>query len=234
MLCVANLSRFAQPAQLDLSEFDGMVPCRDAGLCRVPAVSRQPYPVTLAPYGFLWLELHPAPDTTTVQSDDSALLIGEPSEWKMLFENSNRRKLEDSILPGYIPRQRWFGNKSTTIRSTTIVDWGKLDSSSAIFCLVQVEYETGKADRYFVPMATAFGSAASTLRDSAAASILSAVLSPSGEGVLYDATYDIGSCQELLSVIENSTTSALQLGTVQGASSSALPGLLGGNDRAGG
>ena len=28
VLCVANLSRFAQPAQLDLSEFDGMVPSR--------------------------------------------------------------------------------------------------------------------------------------------------------------------------------------------------------------
>ena len=161
-----------------------------------------------------------------MQSDDSALLIGEPSEWKSCLKTAIDASWKTLFFPAIFPGNAGSATSPHTIRSTTIVDWGKLDSSSAIFCLVQVEYETGKADRYFMPMATAFGSTASTLRDSAAASILSAVLSPSGEGVLYDATYDIGSCQELLSVIENSTTSALQLGTVKGASSSALPGLL--------
>ena len=226
VLCVANLSRFAQPAQLDLSEYDGMVPVEMLGYVEFPSISRQPYAVTLAPYGFLWLELHAAPDAATVQSDDSALLLAEPSDWQKLFASNNLRRLEDSILPSYIGRQRWFGNKSTPIRSTTIVDWGKLDGDSIICCLVQVEYATGKADRYFLPVTLTFGSAAQTLRDTAAASIVSAVLSPGGEGILYDASYDMRSCQELLSMIQKSSTSGLRFGTVKGSSSSALPGLL--------
>jgi maltose alpha-D-glucosyltransferase/alpha-amylase len=226
VLCVANLSRFAQPAQLDLSEYDGMVPVEMLGYVEFPGITKQPYAVTLAPYGFLWLELHPAANDTAIQSDDAALLVADAADSKSLFDDSNRRKLEDTILPAYIPRQRWFGNKSAIIRSTTILDWGKPGSNGAILSLIQVEYDTGKTDRYFLPLTLAFGSAAHDLRESSPASILSTVLSPSGEGVLYDATYDARSCNEILTIIQNSSAAAMQRGTIQGQSSSALPGLL--------
>ena len=85
VLCVANLSRFAQPAQLDLSEYDGMVPVEMLGYVEFPTITRQPYAVTLAPYGFLWLELHPSPDTAAVQPEDSALLLADTSDWASLF-----------------------------------------------------------------------------------------------------------------------------------------------------
>ena len=226
VLCVANLSRFAQPAQLDLSEYDGMIPVEMLGYVEFPTISRQPYSVTLAPYGFLWLELHPSTETAAVQPEDSALLLADTSDWASLFLDGNLRKLQESIVPTYLPLQRWFGNKSTAIRSTTIADWGKLDRSSAIFCLVHVEYETGTADRYFLPIATAFGQSARTLRDNSPTSILSAVLSPAGEGVLYDATFDPNSCQALLNIIAKSTTFPMQQGSVEGMPSSALHGLM--------
>ena len=57
VLCVANLSRFAQPVELDLSAFAGMVRWRCSGYVEFPAIGRQPYPLTLGPYGFLWFEL---------------------------------------------------------------------------------------------------------------------------------------------------------------------------------
>ena len=226
VLCVANLSRFAQPAQLDLSEYDGMVPVEMLGYVEFPSISRQPYAVTLGPYGFLWLELHPSPDTAAVQSEDSALLIADASDWKSLFRDSNLRKLQESILPTYLPLQRWFGNKSNPIRSTTMSDWGRMNSNGAILCLIRVEYETGTSDRYCLPVAMAFGEAARKLHDTAPASVLSAVLSPAGEGVLYDATYDPRSCEALLNTIANSTQFSMQQGSVQGAPSRALPGLM--------
>jgi maltose alpha-D-glucosyltransferase/alpha-amylase len=231
VLCVANLSRFAQPAQLDLTEYDGMVPVEMLGYVEFPSISRQPYAVTLAPYGFLWLELHPAPDTAAVQSDDSALLVADPSDWKSLFEGGNRRRLEESILPAYLPRQRWFGNKSTAIKSTSLADWGKLDANGTIFCLVQVQYETGSDDRYFLPLATAFGAAAHTLRESAAAAVVSTVLSPSGEGILYDATYDPASSKAMLDTIAESTTFKMGNGSVHGWSSSALRRFMDGTEQ---
>src|SRR5258707_3087921 len=63
VLCLANLSRFSQPVSLDLTRFAGMIPVEMLGYVPFPPVTAQPYPLTLAPYSFLWLELQPAPET---------------------------------------------------------------------------------------------------------------------------------------------------------------------------
>ena len=61
VLCVANLSRFWQPVQLDLTGLEGMIPVEMLGYVEFPAIGPQPYPLTLGPYGFLWLELQAGP-----------------------------------------------------------------------------------------------------------------------------------------------------------------------------
>ncbi|HMH16123.1 MAG TPA: maltose alpha-D-glucosyltransferase [Edaphobacter sp.] len=60
VLCVANLSRFAQPVSLDLSAFAGMQPVEMLGYVSFPQITDQPYPLTLAPYSFFWLEFQSA------------------------------------------------------------------------------------------------------------------------------------------------------------------------------
>src|ERR1700723_1935831 len=60
VLCVANLSRFAQPVTLDLANYAGYMPVEMLGYVSFPEITREPYPLTLAPYSFLWLELQPA------------------------------------------------------------------------------------------------------------------------------------------------------------------------------
>jgi maltose alpha-D-glucosyltransferase/alpha-amylase len=57
VLCVCNLSRFAQPAELPLQRFDGKVPIELLGRVPFPRIGELPYFVTLAPYGFYWFEL---------------------------------------------------------------------------------------------------------------------------------------------------------------------------------
>ena len=57
VLCVANLARTPQAAALDLSAFEGFVPVEMLGYTEFPRVTRQPWIVTLGPYGFYWLEL---------------------------------------------------------------------------------------------------------------------------------------------------------------------------------
>ena len=49
ILVVANLSRFVQYAELDLSEFKSMVPIELFGRNPFPAISERPYPFTLGP-----------------------------------------------------------------------------------------------------------------------------------------------------------------------------------------
>jgi maltose alpha-D-glucosyltransferase/alpha-amylase len=60
VLCVANLSRFAQPAMLDLTQFSGRVPVEMLGYVPFPPITEQLYAITLTPYSFFWLELQPA------------------------------------------------------------------------------------------------------------------------------------------------------------------------------
>ncbi len=59
ILCVANFSHFAQPVALDLSAFAGATPVEMLGYTAFPPIGREPYPLTLGPYGYYWFELQP-------------------------------------------------------------------------------------------------------------------------------------------------------------------------------
>ena len=61
VLCVANLSRFAQPVALDLEEFASYVPMEMFGYNPFPPITAQPYVLSLAPYSFLWFQLQAPP-----------------------------------------------------------------------------------------------------------------------------------------------------------------------------
>ncbi len=57
MLVVCSLSRHAQPAELDLSEWHGWLPVELFGETQFPRITEQPYQLSLGPYMFLWFRL---------------------------------------------------------------------------------------------------------------------------------------------------------------------------------
>jgi len=57
ILCVANLSHLPQPVALDLSAFAGVSPIEMLGYTAFPPIGRDPYFLTLGPYGYYWFEL---------------------------------------------------------------------------------------------------------------------------------------------------------------------------------
>ncbi len=61
VLCVHNLSRFAQPALLSLARYEGSVPVELLGRVPFPAIGAEPYFLSLPPYGFYWFELRASP-----------------------------------------------------------------------------------------------------------------------------------------------------------------------------
>jgi len=61
LLCVVNLSRFVQYAELDLSEFDRWQPVELIGEIRFPRIGELPYFVTLGPHAFYWFRLERDP-----------------------------------------------------------------------------------------------------------------------------------------------------------------------------
>ena len=49
----------AQPVQLDLGRFEGLIPEEMLGRTRFPQIGSLPYLLTLAPRGFYWFRLVP-------------------------------------------------------------------------------------------------------------------------------------------------------------------------------
>jgi maltose alpha-D-glucosyltransferase/alpha-amylase len=63
VLCVNNLSRFPQPVELDLRQYEGYTPVELTGRVEFPQIGVLPYMLTLAGHGFYWFELsRPAPE----------------------------------------------------------------------------------------------------------------------------------------------------------------------------
>ncbi|MFN2400438.1 MAG: maltose alpha-D-glucosyltransferase [Gemmatimonadaceae bacterium] len=60
LLCVSNLSRYAQYVELDLSEFEGSVPVELFSESPFPTIGKLPYLMMMGPHNFLWFRLdHP-------------------------------------------------------------------------------------------------------------------------------------------------------------------------------
>ncbi|HWC12156.1 MAG TPA: maltose alpha-D-glucosyltransferase, partial [Acidimicrobiales bacterium] len=57
ILCVNNLSRFAQPVELNLARFEGRIPVEMAGRIPFPMIGALPYFLTMGSYGFHWFDL---------------------------------------------------------------------------------------------------------------------------------------------------------------------------------
>jgi maltose alpha-D-glucosyltransferase/alpha-amylase len=239
ILCVANLSRFAQPVALDLARFAGRQPVEMLGYVPFPEISAQAYPLTLAPYSFLWLELQPAappPEAPVVETANrfSAPLsyagTGETGSLSRLLEPGGQAHLLQ-VLPGYIAQQRWFGGKSRVIASVRVIAAIPVPSTSAALTTIEVLYEgetSAAAELYQLPLAIATAKEAEQLRINQPRSILAALDGSANAPVLYDATADEHFRSALLRLIledkkvGSSTAASLSSSRSQGLDASAL------------
>ncbi len=82
VLVVANLSRFAQPVELDLSRWHGMQLEEMFGRTPFPVIDERPYRLSLGPHGFYWFRLIPARPTGGEPADTASFrpILGEAAE----------------------------------------------------------------------------------------------------------------------------------------------------------
>ncbi|MGD0668037.1 MAG: maltose alpha-D-glucosyltransferase [Bryobacteraceae bacterium] len=215
VLCVANLSRFAQPVDLELPELEGATPVEMLGYVDFPPIGKQPYRLTLGPYGFLWLELHGQPQPFEA-AGGVALSPVMADSWETLLEGAGRYRLESMVLPEYLPKQRWFGGKARRIRATRIADWMALPESPAVLALVEIDYEQGEPDTYLLPLGLATGKDADMVRESAPGNILAPAIIKGEPGFLYDAVSEERTCAAFLSFIECGRQARSQKALIRG------------------
>lgn len=234
ILCIANLSRFAQPVTLDLSEFSGMVPVEMLGYVEFPTITDAPYNVTLGSYGFFWLELQPSPDRqglveAAAPESEAKISLRQQRDWEGVFTSAGSLFVE-RLLPDYLPRQRWFGAKSRTIATTTVTDWAPLSAtaeSSIALAVVEVAYIEGRPDVYLLPLTLLFDEAAEELRAVAPNAVIGAVLAPGSSGVLADAMYTDEAATALLETLGQAGELPMRNGMLRGTPSSIFAQLRG-------
>jgi maltose alpha-D-glucosyltransferase/alpha-amylase len=199
LLVVANLSRFAQCAELDLSRFRGLAPVELLGRTRFPAVGERPYFLTLGGYAFYWFALQPEVAETIgawtqpeVKRSEAPLPVLQVRDrWEDVFHGKARQALQE-ILPGYLNERPWFAGRSRQTEAAMIVETIPLphDGHAAQLALIQVEYSEGDSETYLLPLACGRGGQKQhVLATSPQAAIAEIVLTSEGQleaGLLYD------------------------------------------------
>jgi maltose alpha-D-glucosyltransferase/alpha-amylase len=239
VLCVANLSRFAQPVALDLAGYAGMEPVEILGYVSFPPITDSLYALTLAPYSFLWLELQPArakpEEVPEIQAEvvedmaaDEALALELLDKgWAGWFAGHGAAFLE-TALPAWLTRQRWFGAKAREIQAVRLMEWVEIQNAEAlnakeisgaetpaegnippILLFIEVTYAQGPSDVYQLPLALSVDKDAEEIAANHPEQVIAALSSPAGSAILHDALIREDARQALLHLIERNATLSL-------------------------
>jgi maltose alpha-D-glucosyltransferase/alpha-amylase len=173
LLCVANLSRSAQPVELDLSRFKGHVPIELAGRTPFPPIGDLPYLLTLGGYGFLWFRLAAGEDVPKwheerLPRDDLAVLVlfdgwatlfrDRVVPWRIAMSDKVRTQFERDVLPAFLAGRRWFAAKGQDFKRIELADhaeW-KEGPRSWLVSFARIEPDDSEPQTYFLPLTLAW------------------------------------------------------------------------------
>ena len=157
ILVVANLSRFYQVAELDLSSYAGCAPEEISGQNRFPVIRESPYILTLGPHNYLILSLKNPEEAAPEVRERGLPELQISSRWDQVLEEGFRERLENEILPEYLRGCRWFGGKARILRDLRIVEKIPIeyDSEHSYLLFLEVRYTEGVPDLYLLPLAFA-------------------------------------------------------------------------------
>ncbi|WP_448573075.1 maltose alpha-D-glucosyltransferase [Trichothermofontia sp.] len=177
ILVVANLSRFVQTVELDLSAFNGMVPVEIFGRTKFPEITETPYFLSLGPHSFYWftLQLQDSP-VQTPRPVSQVPTLSVTRTWESVFSQAEAKAALQSLLPEYLLTCAWFNSKSRVIQAVQIrevipcsltppppqtgsrpqptpPDTEQPPSPLYYLTLIEVDYTEGSAEFYVLPLA---------------------------------------------------------------------------------
>ena len=220
VLVVANLSRFSQFVELDLSEHGGVIPVELFGGTSFPRVGELPYLLTLGPYGFYWFLLA----RPSEEEEEGLPRLSARASWPALVEGRSKAKVERA-LARWMPHRRWFRGKARALDGVSIRDVIALGSARVL--LVEARYVEGEPELYDVPVEVISGESAEAIRWRAPHALIAEVETPGeGVGLLVDATATESFAEHALTLaLERRTMKGLH-GAVRARSTKALSAVV--------
>ncbi len=220
ILSVFNLSRAAQPVELDLSPWKGCVPVEMLGRTSFPPIGELPYLLTLPSHAFYWFRLSQEADmpawhqeATPLQDRPTLVLFDgwtsffreRVMPWRIGMAERMRQQLETDTLPRFIERQRWYASKGSSIERARLVDhvvW-ETQGSNWLLPILQLDGPS-EVSSYFTPLALAWEEQDEEGLHRLSHAALAKVRQQANVGVMGDAYFDQAFSHALVAAIGNS------------------------------
>jgi len=219
ILCVANMSRAPQAAELDLADHKDRVPVELLGRSAFPPIGELPYFIILPGHGFYWFLLADeaeAPkwhDPYEMPLPEHQTLVA-PHGWPSLLSGGNAEALLTRILPEFLPHRRWFAAKGSPVQSIEIADETVLADGDFGFLIPVLKITTtdGTEQYYNVPLAASWETISDDPFSRHHASTLARVRTGRKVGVVYEALTDQPFTAAVLKAIRDGS----EIGTAAG------------------
>lgn len=217
VLCVANMSRVAQPVELELAAWKTRVPVEMMGRNAFPPIGELPYLLTLPGYGFFWFRLSadaepPRWHSERLPVEDLPVLVlfdGWNSffrqrvvPWRIGLADKTRNQFERELLPRHLQRQRWYAAKSEAPERATVAEHAVLKRGAQEWLLALVDAQGAHSSgRYFVPLALSYDDHDEDRSKALAGLAVCKVRQQAHMGLIADAMADEPFCRALFEAI---------------------------------
>jgi len=243
VLCVANLSRSAQPVELNLASFKGRVPVEMLGRTTFPPVGDVPYLLTLSAHGFYWFKL-----TTNAEAPSwheqifsiderpvlvlfdgwSSLFRDRVVPWRIGMAEKIRLQFETDTLPRFIETQRWYAAKGTAIERARITDHVVWQEGKVSWVLALLDVGTAEEPAaYFMPLALAWEERDEERVRNLSTSAIAKIRQQANVGIMGDAFADEAFCRALVVAMAKRRDIATAQGKMQFRPTAAFAELAG-------
>ncbi|MEO6270879.1 MAG: maltose alpha-D-glucosyltransferase, partial [Lautropia sp.] len=245
ILCVANLSRTAQPVELGLGKYRGYVPVELIGRTPFPPIGELPYLLTLSGHSFYWFRLSLSEEAPVWHKEwlsrEEAPVLVLSNAWRSFApgtETTNRSvlvqkalaRLESELVPQFMAVQRWYAGKDAAAdierAGSKSASAGQGATTPRASLVEQTEWtlEGGSAllavfevdaVRYFVPLSLIWEDSESDASRIPGPSILVKVRQQARVGTLVDAMADDQFCRAIVRAIASSQSVPAASGVIE-------------------
>lgn len=244
ILCVTNLSRAAQPVELDLSAYKGCVPVELMGRVAFPPIGELPYFLTLPGHNFYWFRLAsgeevPAWHEEHLRPEELPTLVlfdgwrsffrDRVVPWRIAMAEKVRTQLEEDALPHFVATQRWHGAKGEALRRVAISDyaeWGD-ENNKWLVALFRIESAAAEPIVCFLPLALAWENGDEERLHAMLPTTVAKVRQQAQVGILADAFADDAFCRALVQAIGARQTLPCEQGSIRFSPTGAFAALAG-------
>jgi len=242
ILCVANLSRSAQPVELDLARFKGSVPVELMGRTPFPPIGELPYLLTLHGHGFFWFRLEkgaevPAWHAERLPAEELSILVlfdgwnsffrDRVVPWRIGMAERVREVFETDSLPKFMQGQRWYAAKGESLPRATLSDHVEVRDPSGNWLLGLVRAGSAEPALYFVPLSLRWENGDEESLRALLPVGVARVRQQSQTGVMGDAFADLAFCRYVVDSIGENRTLTMINGSIQFVATSDFQNIVG-------